>query len=258
MEYFPPLRKLFESWLIPNPNANCSCGSVLLSWCDDHLRSRFGTAISADGIFRGGELSKFVRYGAESTPVHLKGYLWSPKTHEGILYPFRILHSCKETCEEWCTVCLYDLLWARTGHLSVLNDIDVSTASDRALDVKTGLRKAPAIMTCAVMVSKSVASKAVGLHKSLGDQRCSKLIKSTWDHAGWHKKWRTHDLRGIAPSKAINMGFPKDAAIRRGRWAKKSSAFEKHYLRIANFEESSPDNATKSFESVIRLKETMI
>jgi hypothetical protein len=123
--------------------------------------------------------------------VHLKGYLWSPKTHDGILYPFRILHSCKETYEEWCTVGL-------------------------------------------------------------------EVVESTWDHAGWHKRWRTHDLRGIAPSKATNMGFPKVAAIRRGRWAKKSSAFEKHYLRIANFEESSPYNATKSFESVIRLKETII
>jgi hypothetical protein len=47
-------------------------------------------------------------------------------------------------------------------------------------------------------------------------------------------------------------------ATLRGRWAESSDTFQRSYFRKTNFLECSHDNANKSFEFVIRLKETIL
>lgn len=232
------------------PTGKCTCGPLAATWCDTHLKSRLATALHCDIVLRGGELAKLVRHGLECDDRRLKGFLWSPKTHEGMLYPFFVAHCCGDYQAEWCTPCLFDLFWLRFGDQPALLDVDVRAAADRKPSI-------PPIWTCGLFLYEN-KSRDTGLRKALGKDRCSKMIKAAFTFADFDSRWNVHKLRAFASSKAVNMGFPWEPANTRGRWSEKSGTFRKNYYRRTLFLEESPENRTKSFEFVLRLKETII
>jgi hypothetical protein len=95
-----------------------------------------------------------------------------------------------------------------------------------------------------------------GVHLSLGSNAVANKVQAVLRRAGISKAWTTHLLRGLSPSKAINVGWPSLASLLRGRWSPTSNTFEKSYYRRTSYAETSPSNAKLSFEVVIRLNET--
>jgi hypothetical protein len=221
-----------------------------LSWCDVHVRSRFATGLHFDLALRGGEGAKVVQYGLESTSEYLRGNLFDTKTYHGVLYPWSIRHTCEEYCEEWCTPCLFDMFWLRFGHLPAVLDVDVRSP-DEVEKMK------PPILTCGLLLSLHPA-KDTGLHKALGKDRSSKIVKHTLIAAGIDEAWTVHKTRGMTTSKVVNMGLVWGSATIRGRWSPNSRTFEKSYFRKTTFLEATPLNAVKTFEVVLRLKETIL
>jgi hypothetical protein len=242
------MRVLFESFL--EPSGECTCEPSMFTWCDHHVRTRFATCLHCDLALRAGELAKVVRYKMESTARHLKGNLWDTKTHPGVLSSWSVLHSCQDYRPEWCTPCLFDLWWLRFGDQPAKLNIDVRCLGDR----EPG--SAP-LWTCGLFLFVN-PEKLTGLHPALGSDACSKLIKKSFQAAGFDSRITAHKARGMSTSKAVNMGLPWGVATIRGRWAETSATFQKSYFRKTTFLEFSHDNATKSFEFVIRLKETIL
>jgi hypothetical protein len=242
------VRAAFESWL--KPQGGCTCGALLSTWCDDHLRRRFPCSLHFDLALRGGETSKVVRYGLESTNRHLKGNLWDTKTHPGVLSSWSVRHSCQDYQPEWCTVCLFDAWWLRFGDQPAKLNVDVRCLGDKSPDTSP-------IWTCGLFLFL-YPEKLTGLRPALGKDACSKLVKACFTDAGYDPRWTTHKGRGMVTSKVVNMGLPWGVATIRGRWAETSDTFQKSYFRKTTFLEFSHDNATKSFEFVVRLKETIL
>jgi hypothetical protein len=245
---YPSLHACFETFT--NPLGGCKCRVLLESWCNTHLRLRLAASLHYDLALRGGELSKVVRFELESTDQHLKGYLWDTKTHPGVLSAFRILHCCQHYRPEWCTPCIFDAWWIRFGDQPAKLDIDVRCLGDR------GPGTVP-LLTCPLFLYLH-PEKLTGLRPGLGKEACSKLVKKTFTAAGFDPRWNTHKARGMTTSKAVNMGLPWGVATIRGRWSTTSATFHKSYFRKTTFSEFSLDNATKTFEFVIRLKETIL
>jgi hypothetical protein len=185
-----------------------------------------------------------------ATELLLKGWLWSTKTHPGVLSAFVVRHCCQDYRPEWCTPCIFDEWWLRFGDQPAKLDIDVRCLGDR------GPGTVP-LWTCGLFLYVS-AEKLTGLRPALGKDACSKLVKKTFTAAKYDPRWNTHKARGMTTSKAVNMGLPWGVATIRGRWAATSATFQKSYFRKTTFLEFSHDNATKSFEFVIRLKETIL
>ena len=210
---------------------------------------RFAGSLHFDLALRGGELSKVVRFELKSSDLGLQGSLWDTKTHPGVLSPFLVRHSCQDYQAEWCTPCLFDLWWLRFGDQPAKLNIDVRCLGDR------GPGTVP-LWTCGLFLWLHPESN--GLRPALGKDACSKLVKKSFTAAGFDPHWNPHKARGITTSKAVNMGLPWGVATLRGRWSESSDTFQRSYFRKRNFLEFSHDNATKSFEFVIRLKETIL
>jgi hypothetical protein len=244
---YPNLRAAFEAFL--KPFGGCSCGTLMSTWCRAHVSSRFAASLHFDLVLRGGELSKVVRHELTSTDRHLTGNLWSTKTHPGVLSPWCVLHSCQDYRPEWCTVCLFDLWWTLFGDQPAKLNVDVRCLGDR------GPGTVP-LWTCGLFLFKN-AEKSTHLRPALGSDACSKLVKKSFQAAKFDSRWNVHKARGITTSKAVNMGLPWGVATIRGRWSETSATFFKSYFRKTTFLEFSHENAIKSFEYVIRLKETI-
>jgi hypothetical protein len=218
------------------------CGPKLSQWSRKTLEMNAATLLHADFSARAGESSKLVRYRLRiSARSGLSGLLWDTKENPGRFTPVKAAHCHEEYCAEWCSPCVVAELLKRTSCFQLANDID---CNPQLKEKTSGLF----LWT----YHKN------GKHPSLGSNAVSNLIQKALRRANVPKEWTAHKLRGLTPSKAINLGWPWLAALLRGRWSPSSQTFEKSYFRRTLYKETSPDNAKLSFEVVIRLKETRL
>jgi hypothetical protein len=213
----------------------------LADWPRQEVEENAATLLQLDLTFRAGENAKLIRYGLEVSAAGLKGFLWDTKEAPGVLTPVRAAHCHERFCEEWCSPCVVKEVLKRTKFLKLAFDID-----------------------CSPHLKKKTSGlflwthHRAGVHDSLGSNAVSNKVKRVLQRAGVSKDWTTHLLRGLSPSKAINMGWPWLASLLRGRWSASSDTFEKSYYRRTLYKETSPDNAKLPFEVVIRLNETRL
>jgi hypothetical protein len=211
-------------------------------WPRKLLEENTATTLHLDLSARAGETAKLIHHGLRtSRRWGIQGFLWDTKESPGALTPVQVNHCHDYYPPEWCSPCLVEELMSRTRSFKRANDID---CSPHLAEKTSGLF----LWT----------HQRDGKFKSLGSNAVSNLVLAALERAQVPKHWTAHKLRGLSASKAINMGWPWQESLLRGRWSPSSNTFKTSYYRKTLYEETSPNNSKLSFEVVIRLKETRL